>query len=310
MADIATLTLSPALDVSTSVDVVTPRRKLRCDAPRFDPGGGGINVARVAVRLGAGATAVAPLGGNSGALISEFLAAERVNVERIDLDATTRENFSVASRSTGEQFRFVLPPLALSAPAAQRCRDALLAAGAHARCVVVSGSIDIANPQDFFTSIVDLLDPTPVIIDTSGRALGAALHSGAAMVKPSARELSEVVGRPLVTERDILDAARETLSVSQVSALLTSIGAGGAFFLQRDRTPVRFRAPTVRVRSTIGAGDSLVAGVAVGLARGLGHIDACRLGLAAGTAAVLTDGTELCDPDVVDELLPLVAIDR
>jgi 6-phosphofructokinase 2 len=306
---IVTLTFSPTLDVATSVDVVTPSRKLRCDSPRFEPGGGGINVARVAQRLGADVIAVAPLGGDRGHLVLRQLESEGVLVEQIVVDHTIRQSFAVTEESTGHQFRFVLPPQLLGPDETRRCVEAACTLAEHAACLVVSGSIDLPDVHEVLQNIVELVDPTPVLIDTSGTALDAALHSGAALVKPSARELTDLVGRPLRTEGDIITAAIEVMEQSNIGALLVSIGSGGAVLARKGTPIVRFRAPTVRVRSAIGAGDSLVAGIATGLARGCCLVEAIRLGIAAGTATVLTEGTELCDPSAVEELLPLVMVD-
>jgi 6-phosphofructokinase 2 len=307
---IVTLTFSPALDVATSVDVVTPSRKLRCDAPRYEPGGGGVNVARVAQRLGADAIAIAPLGGDQGRLVSEQLAAEGVQVEQILIDHPIRQSFAVTEESTGHQFRFVLPPQPLEASEAERCVDAACELAEKAACLVISGSIDLPDVWAVLRNIVTLVAPVPVLLDTSGTALDAALDSGAALVKPSARELADLVGSTLRTEDDIIRAAVTTIERSDVGALLVSIGAGGAILARKDAPIVRFRAPTVQVRSTIGAGDSLVAGIATGLSKGHSLEESVRLGIAAGTATVLTEGTDLCDPLAVEELLPLVAVDR
>ncbi len=306
---IVTLTFSPALDVATSVDVVTPSRKLRCAAPRYEPGGGGVNVARVAQRLGADAIAVAPIGGDQGRLVVEQLAAEGVVVEQVAIDHPIRQSFAVTEESTGHQFRFVLPPQRLAPEDAARCIDVACAIAESAACLVVSGSIDLPDVRTALRDIVTAVAPVPVLLDTSGDALEAALDSGAMLVKPSARELAELVRRTLRTEHDIVHAAEEIVERSNVGALLVSIGAGGAVLVRRDAPTMRFRAPTVQVRSTIGAGDSLVAGLATGLSRGQCLEASVRLGIAAGTATVMTEGTDLCHPLAVEDLLPFVIVD-
>ena len=305
---VVTLTFSPALDIATSADVVTPSRKLRCEAPRQEPGGGGINVARVVQRLGVDVVAVAPLGGDGGRMFVQQLASEGVAVEQIVVEHTIRQSFSVTEESTGHQFRFVLPPERLEPHEVDRCLNVTCDLGGRARCVVVSGSIDLPDVDEVLRTIVEVLSPVPVIIDTSGDALDAALRSGAALVKPSARELADLVRRPLDTEDEITAAATQIIERSKIGALLVSIGAGGAVLARKEHPPLRFRAPTVRTRSTIGAGDSLVAGIAAGLARGDELADAIRLGVAAGTATVMTEGTQLCKASVVESLLPFVIV--
>ena len=305
---IVTLTFSPALDVATSVPVVMPSSKLRCEVPRTEPGGGGINVARVAQRLGVDAVAVAPLSGDQGRQVIDELTAAGVGVEAIETGQPIRQSFSVTEDSTGRQFRFVMPPPQLEQDVVDHCITATCRLGKDAGCVVVSGSIDLPDVVGALQTIVKAVAPTPVIIDTSGAALRAALNSGARLVKPSARELSGVVGRPLDTEVDVIEAAVATAENSDIGGVLVSIGSGGAVLARAGETPVRFRAPTVQVRSTIGAGDSLVAGIATALCRGALLNDAICLGIASGSATVLTDGTELCDAEVVAELLPLVTL--
>lgn len=306
---IVTLTLNPALDVSLTTDVVVPTHKLRTGPPRYQPGGGGINVSRVCRRLGEPTVAVLPLGGPAGIRMTDLLNDEldEADVRTIPIQDDIRQSISIVSSSSGDQYRFVLPGPALSSSEVDRCVDAVAEAAERAgsRCVVVSGSVPYGVDLDIFSRLVALIPGTAVIVDTSGPALTAALGSGAYLVKPSARELAAAVDRELLTEADIIDAAREVKAASDVEVIVVSIGPGGAVVVTAGDI-VRLRAPTVRVRSAVGAGDSMVAGIATGINRRLDLTGAVSLGVAAGTAAVLTDGTDLCEPADVDRLLALV----
>lgn len=308
MASIITLTLNPALDVTTSVDVVTPTHKLRCGPATAEPGGGGVNVARVVDRLGEPTLAVVPLGGATGSRLGECLAAESVDYVAVPTSGETRESFTVNELSTGNQFRFVIPGHPLDHEALAACREQVLASAQNASCLVISGSMPEEFPDGFLDELITAVEQldTSVLIDTSGPALLEAINSAARLVKPSARELSAVVGRDLITEADIHRGLLEMGSEARCGAIVVSIGAGGAMLLDRDDGFHRFRAPTVRVNSAVGAGDSMVAGIAVALARGQSMADAVQLGIATGTAAVLTAGSELCHPADVDALYPLV----
>ena len=113
MPDIATLTINPAIDVFVNVGRVEPTRKLRCSPPKRDPGGGGINVARVAHRLGADVTAIYPIGGQIGKLLQRLVEREDIASLVTPSHVETRENFTAYEKSTGEQYRFVLPGSAL-----------------------------------------------------------------------------------------------------------------------------------------------------------------------------------------------------
>jgi len=307
---IVTLTLNPALDVSVDVDVVVPTHKLRTSRPRYEPGGGGINVSRVCHRLGQPTVAVVPLGGPSGQRMTELLNNELIESDThiAPIAGDTRESIAVNSTSSGDQYRFVLPGPELGQDEIDACLKAVVAAAgdpAQCRCVVISGSVPPGVDESFIGRLVGELSHASVVVDTSRSALQAALSSGAYIVKPSARELAAIVDRPLITEGDIMEAALEVQEWASVEVLVVSIGPGGAVVVT-DNTIRRVRAPTVQVRSAVGAGDSMVAGIAVGIQRGLDLIESVALGVAAGTAAVLTDGTDLCQQDDVGRLLPLV----
>ncbi|NNF55086.1 MAG: 1-phosphofructokinase family hexose kinase [Acidimicrobiales bacterium] len=308
---IVTLTLNPSLDLSSAVDRVQPERKLRCAPPTREPGGGGINVARVAKRLGAETVAVLPAGGSTGLAIQQRLTEEGVPNLVIPVDADTRMSLSVQDRSAGSQYRFVLPgPLLTSAELASVI-DAVVTVETDPGCVVISGSLPPGVSPLIISELAEAFrnrNPPgpPILVDTSGEALRAAINCPGVIIKPSVRELELLLDRPLHDEADVVTAATELIGGSRCEALIVSIGSGGAFVVQRDEPSVRLRAPTVKVRSAVGAGDSLVAGIAVGISRGEPLVEAARLGVAAGTATVLSEGTNLCRPEDVERLLLLV----
>lgn len=310
---IVTITVNPALDVSSSVEVVTPERKLRCAEPQREPGGGGINVARVATRLGAVVEAVAVVGGPTGEAVVTLLEAEGLRVTPVTVEAETRQSLAVTERSTDRQFRFVLPGPPLDSPTVTRILSTLALSQAGAvPLVVVSGSVPPGTPAEAVTRLLVPLAESgaDVIVDTSGTALRTAAESGVFLIKPSARELAALVERTLATEQEVTLAAQEVVERFPVGAVLASIGAGGAVLAIRSSAPLRLRAPAVQVRSAVGAGDSLVGGLVVGLGRGDTLPSAAALGVAAGTAATLTEGSGLCTSTDVDRLLPLVTTDN
>ncbi len=316
MPQLVTITLNPAVDVSTTVDVVRPEHKLRCGDARSEAGGGGINVARVAARLGIEVEALLLAGGATGHQLLDLLAAEGLTATAVSIDADTRQSFTVDEATTGSQYRFVLPGPAITGGDVDRVGEAVAATGPIG-CLVISGSVPPGAPPGVLGALIQRATggdassaAPPVIVDTSGPELARVLGEGPTVVKPSARELSALVGRELATEDDVLDAATEVVASSTVEAVLASIGAGGAILARRSGPPVRLRPPAVKVVSAVGAGDSMVAGVATGLCRGLDLVDAAALGVAAGTAAVMTPGSELCRPDQVDAVLPSVRVEE
>jgi 6-phosphofructokinase 2 len=196
---VLTFTMNPAIDVSAQVPHVVPTHKLRCAALRRDAGGGGINVARVIVRLGGDARALYPVGGPIGDLLRRSMDAEGVASTTIPLSQSTRESFTVDETQTGGQYRFVLPGPELTDEECGNC----LAAVAQMRPVptffVASGSLPGSVPKGFLAQAVRAANAAgaKVVVDTSGPALAAALEEGVFLVKPNLRELQELMGSPL-----------------------------------------------------------------------------------------------------------------
>ena len=301
MPRLVTLTLNPAVDLATKVGRVVAEDKLRCERPSQDPGGGGINVARAAIRLGAEALAVFPAGGPTGHLLVDAVRREDVPVEVVESSEPTRQNVSVTETSTDRQFRFVMPGAPLTEAELSACHDRVAEAGAD--LIVASGSLPPGTDDETYARLVRDCDGTRVIVDTSGPPLRAAVDAGAWLVKPNLRELADLVGRDLEDDADVEAAARELLG-GGTQAVVVSMGAGGALLVTEDDR-YQVRSPTVPIRSRVGAGDSSVAGIGTAVLRGYDLRDAVRHGVAAGAAAVMTEGSDLCRAEDVERLLGL-----
>ncbi len=299
---IVTLCMNPALDIATSTEVVRPTDKLRCAAARYDPGGGGINVAHVAEVLGAPATAVFPVGGPAGQVVHDLLVAEGLTVRRIAIGGSTRESFTVNETSTARQYRFVLPGPELTVAEQTECLLQLRRAVDAAAIVVASGSLPPGVPEDFYQQVATLCAEreVPFLLDTSGGGLRQ-VDSGVFLLKPSLRELRECVGRERADEAEQLAAAREVITRGVARHVLVSLGSRGAL-LAGAGGGQRFAPVPVPPGSGVGAGDAMVAGVAVGLLRGWTLTDAVRLGVAAGAAMLLTPGTAPCTREDTERL--------
>ncbi|MGI9125929.1 MAG: 1-phosphofructokinase family hexose kinase [Mycobacterium sp.] len=302
---IVTLCMNPALDITTSTETVRPTDKLRCAAARYDPGGGGVNVAHVAEVLGASSTAVFPAGGPAGEMVHKLLVAEGLAVQRIPIGGSTRESVTVNEVSTAKQYRFVLPGPQLTLAEQTECLLQLRRAAAHASIVVASGSLPPGVPEDFYQQVANVcidLDAM-FLLDTSGGGLRH-VNSGVYLLKPSLRELRECVGRELADEAAQLGAARELIDRGAAECVLVSLGAQGALLATRESAH-RFAPVEVPAGSGVGAGDAMVAGVAVGLTRGWSLTEAVRLGVAAGAAMLLTPGTAPCTREDTERLFAL-----
>lgn len=299
---IVTLCMNPALDITTSTEVVRPTDKLRCAAARYDPGGGGINVAHVAQVLGATSTAVFPAGGPAGELVHNLLVAEGVGVQRVPIGGSTRESFTVDEVSTERQYRFVLPGPQLTVTEQTECLLQLRRAAASASIVVASGSLPPGVPEDFYQQVADACAELGALfaLDTSGGGLKH-VNAGVFLLKPSVRELRDCTGRALSTEAEQLGAAHELIERGAARHVLVSRGAEGALLVSRDAA-LRFAPVQVPPGSGVGAGDAMLAGVAVGLIRGWPLTEATRLGVAAGAAMLLTPGTAPCTREDTERL--------
>ena len=299
---IVTLCMNPALDITTSTEVVHATDKLRCAAARYDPGGGGINVAHVAQVLGAAATAVFPAGGPAGELVDKLLVAEGLTTHRITIGGSTRESFTIDELSTKRQYRFVLPGPELTLSEQTDCLLQLRRAAASAAIVVASGTLPSGVPEDFYQQVANVCADLGAmfLLDSSGGGL-THVNSGAFLIKPSLRELREAVGRALTTDSEQLEAAREIIERGAARYVLVSRGAEGALLASRDGGQL-FAPVPVPPGSGVGAGDAMVAGVAVGLTRGWPLTKAVRLGIAAGAAMLLTPGTAPCTREDTERL--------
>lgn len=311
MPEILTVTMNPALDVSTSIDRISPTHKMRCQPAQTHAGGGGINVARVVHRLGGDCLALFPAGGTHGALLHQLLQVDQVPCLVTPIEQDTRESFSVLELSTGQQLRFVLPGPELQVSEWQSCLDAV-AAMAHApRFLVASGSLPPGVPDDFYAQLTRLARSrgSLMVLDTSGPALKAALDEGVHLFKPSLSELRALTGQALTDESQWLQAAQGIVQRGQAQRVALSLGDQGALLVTAQAC---WRAPSlpVPVTSTIGAGDSFLGALVWALSQGQTEEEAFCLAMAAGASALRSTGTALCDVDDVRQLRQQVQLTR
>lgn len=309
MNDVLTITPNPALDVSTSVERIVPVAKLRCIGQHRDPGGGGINVARVVKRLGGHARALYPVGGLTGELLGRLLDEEEVASLTFQISGETRQDFFVSEISTKQPYRFILPGPQLTEGEWQRCLALLREIEPFPRFVVASGSLPGGVPDDFYARIARIVKKRGgrIILDTSGPPLAAAVSEGVELVKPNLREMRELVGRE-PSDADEWEAAARTLVLSGKAATVAlTMGHLGAVLVTRDRV-LRARPLAIAPVSAVGAGDSFLGALVCGLAAGAALEDCFRQAVAAGAAALLSRGTGLCLPADVKRLAEQVVL--
>lgn len=306
---ILTVTLNAAIDEAIVLDELVPGRSNRARLDALDPGGKGINASRVMTRLGCPTIALGFVGGVTGEMIRARLDAEGVAHAFDDVEQLTRLNVMVYERTGGRRTRLYLEG-AFVAP--QRLGDLRerLAAAQSGDIVVLGGSLPPGLTDTTYRDLVQWLRERGVctFVDTSGAALAAVLPARPYLIKPNVEEASDVLGRPIENDRDALQAAAE-LHERGATYVVVSQGAEGAVAVGPDGR-WKVYAPVVEARSTVGSGDSMVAGLAVAMHRGDSMERGLCLGTAAGAATAMTSGTQLCDPQAVTSLLGSVRIER
>jgi 6-phosphofructokinase 2 len=299
---IITITFSPCIDKTTSVPDFIPEKKLRCSAPKLEPGGGGINVSRALKKLGGTSIAIYPSGGCSGVLFDRLMAKENVSSKIVRAESETRENFIVVEESSGEQYRFGTPGTFLAEHEWQELVK-MIEEEEKVEFIVASGSLPPGVPLDIYAKIAGIANTkgAKFVADTSGEALKNALKEGVYLLKPNLNELGSLTGKPVASAAQIIEAAQQVINENKCEVIVVSMGGAGAVVVSKDiaeKIPV----PKVEVKSTVGAGDSTVAGIVLYLSKGVDLLEAVQYGLACGTAATLNPGTELCKKEDADSL--------
>ncbi|QLC50209.1 1-phosphofructokinase family hexose kinase [Methanolobus zinderi] len=303
MSNIVTLTMNPTIDKSTSTDNVMAEHKIRCDPPSFEPGGGGVNVSRAIKKLGGESLLMYTSGGMAGQRLHNLLDQEDILQQPLLIEGMTRENFVVFERSTERQYRFGMPGPELKENEWESCIKELSSLDPVPDYIVASGSLPPGVPVDFYARVARIGKDigARVIVDASGDALKMALEEGVYLIKPNIREFSRLLGQEKIGESEILDKGKKIVSACKCEIIVVSLGAGGALLLS-DELVERMIPPAVPISSKVGAGDSMVAGIVLAMSRGKPLREAVLYGLAAGSAAVMTPGTELCRKEDTERL--------
>jgi 6-phosphofructokinase 2 len=302
MQAIVTLTFNPALDKSTIISELIPDRKLRCSEPIYRPGGGGINVARAITILGGKPIAVFFAGGAAGVDIKHLLSQEGVGAIPIPISGATRENLVIYEQSQQRQYLLDMPGPYITEFEWTMCLNQI-DSFSRLTYLVVSGSTPASMPLSAFTQLAHIANKknARLIVDTSGAALLQSVNAGVYLIKPNLRELGLLAGIENINTQNAPEAARKVLKKRNCEMIVVSIGAGGAILVTQTQT-IPITPPPVIVKSTVGAGDSLVAGIVMGLAQNKDLLSAVQYGVACGTAATLNAGTELCRKSDIEEL--------
>ncbi len=302
MANIITITFSPSIDKSATVKALVPEKKLKCSHPKLQPGGGGINVARVISKLGGDVIAVFPSGGYTGIFFNHLLEKEKVPFAIVETKNETRENFVILDKLTNKQYRFGMPSNALLENEWAACLR-IIDNHKNVDFIVASGSLPPGVPHNIYGQLAKIAknNNAKFIIDTSGEALKHVVDEGVYLLKPNLEELGLLVGIENLNITQAKKVAKELILQKNCEIIVVSLGSEGAMLITKSRVYI-VKPPKITVKSTVGAGDSMVAGIILCLSNGKSLKESLQFGVACGTATAMNAGTELCKKDDVEKL--------
>jgi 6-phosphofructokinase 2 len=301
MARILSISLNPAIDVSSEAETVRTTHKVRTSNQSFDPGGGGVNVARVITELGGDVELLYLAGGFTGVLLDELVRQSVGRCHRIAISGNTRISFTVQERQTGLEYRFVASGPTVGGAELAACLAAIR--DSEFDYLVASGSLPAGAPDDYLAEVAKTVvsKNARFVLDSSGPGLKTTLAlSRAFLLKPNLDELEDLVGHRL-DGKTAKVAAVDLVRRGKADIVALTMGAAGVILATRDRV-IEVPALKVTVRSSVGAGDSFLGALTLAVSDGRDAEDALAFGLAAGAAALLRPGTRLCSHEAVHRL--------
>ena len=298
---ILTVTLNPAIDKSTITDLIQPEAKQRCTDVLNEPGGGGINVSKALKKLEAASVALFPAGGHNGEMLKSLLTAEKIPFHSINSSVETRENWVVLESETNHQFRFTFPGKSIEEQVIKNLIDDILSYSPA--YIVASGSLPPGLPDYFYGLIVKTANAVGAkcIVDTSGPALQALQGKHAFLIKPNTSELCKMLNIDKLQTNEVPDAAQQAVRDGFAELIAVSMGPDGAWLVTQEKKYFA-SAPIVKKKSTVGAGDSMVAGITYMLQQQQPLQQVINFGVACGSAATMNEGTQLFKIEDVHQL--------
>ena len=290
--DIVTLTVNPALDKSAHFKGLVPEQKIRCEEPRYDAGGGGVNVSKAIARLDGDSLCVFTSGGPIGLMLEELVQKESIAFKAIKTKNWTRESFVAVDDNTNSQYRFGFPGSPISE--LEKSDIVQTIQELKPKFLVLSGSLNEGLPTDFYQHIAYLAKQSgsKVIVDTSGEALQKVLEIGVYLIKPNVGELAKLIGVERLEMDEVVHAAQKLIEKGSAEIVVVSLGPQGAVLVTATQTEF-VPAPNVVKKSTVGAGDSMVGAMVWALSQNKNLKEVVQWGVACGSAATMNEGTQL-----------------
>lgn len=308
---IYTITLNPALDKTIEIPSLTIDSVNRITAMRTDPGGKGINVSKVIQKLGGESTAFGILGGNTGHAIRTALEDMKIRTVFRFAPGETRTNLKIIDPVSHTNTDLNEPGITVPEEILDELLKELLQKTGPDDIVVLSGSLPKGSPKDTYGKWVSACGKagSKVILDADGELLLNGLSASPYMIKPNHHELSELLGEKLGSPDELKKAARSLMEQYDIKKIVISMGGAGALYVTKD-TAIYAEGLKVPVKSTVGAGDSVVAALAVCEESGRSLEETVRLSTACGAANVMCSGTQAAEYEVIEQLMPKVILHK
>jgi 1-phosphofructokinase len=306
---IATVSLNPSVDKSVTVRGFEIGKTNRGEVDRVDAGGKGINVAKVLKRLGATVCALGLEAGSNGRFILDALSAEGIPADFTHIPGETRVNLKIHDPERGTETELNEPGARVTAEHLEELRRKIAAHAPLCEMMIFSGSLPPDAPPEIFADLIRnaRAKGARCILDTAGPALKLGLAAGPFLIKPNRAEVEDLLKRTLGSRRDLVEAARTLISMGSEQVLI-SLGAEGAVGVAGDDA-LFARPPAIKVRSSVGAGDTMVAVMAYAAVEGLPFRQAFCMAVAASAATVAMEGSRVADLAAMQSLIPQVILE-
>jgi 6-phosphofructokinase 2 len=307
---ISTVTLNPSLDKTVTVEELVVDEANRWTSLRRDAGGKGINVSRVIHELGGETIAYGFIGGFDGETLKHLLRQQGVPFDLTSIKREIRSNFIITDLKTCRQTRIDAPGPHISRDELRKLIDKITRIKIKPDFLVFAGSVPPGVPADIYRQLIEKAKESGIktVLDSDNTWLKEGIKAKPNVIKPNVHEAEELLELKLRDERAIIEAVK-TLVSKGIDVATISRGKDGLIVATKEKV-LKVTSPQVEVRSTVGAGDSAIAGLVLKLSQGHRIEEASQWAAAAGAAATLTPGTELCRREDVERLFPQVKVKR
>lgn len=308
---IGTVTINPSIDQHMLIDKLVKDDAIRVREIKRYPGGKGINVSRAIKELGGETVAFSIAGGCVGYMLKSLIAEQEIPFEAVDVLEETRINVIITDASDRTQTRLHASGPFTTLDISDRFFSRISGYQPLPEWWVLGGSLPPGTPTDFYAEFIRFFreNGAKCLLDADADALKLGIEAKPYLIKPNEYEMSRLVGRPLKDEASIIEAAREIIISTGVEVVAVTLGRKGALVVTKESV-FRATSPDIEVKSKVGAGDSFLAGCVLALSKGQPIEEAVRLGMAAGTAAVMNEGTTLCRRGDVERMIRQIVIEK